>query len=160
MGHPNTVRGPLETEHQGLRDARETEYTEAKTALEEDYHADLAVLRTNRVNALVAAGFNPDGSVPPTFDTELPANTVAPAITGTPETGQTLTCSVGTWLRKDSHTFQWKRDGVAIGGATANTRVLVQADVGEDIKCTVTAHNESGNVAHDSNTVTALAPPP
>lgn len=67
-------------------------------------------------------------------------NSVAPVITGTTTTGQTLTSSTGTWsATPDSYTYQWKRAGVAISGETASTHVLVVADEGQLITCTVTA---------------------
>lgn len=67
-------------------------------------------------------------------------NTVAPAITGTAQVGETLTVSNGTWTGP-SRTFsrQWKRDGVAIASATGTTYELVEDDEGAVITCEVTA---------------------
>ena len=84
----------------------------------------------------------------------LPVNTVAPAITGTAQEGQTLTCSTGTWSGSNTYTYQWKRNGSNIGSATNSTYTLVTADVGTSIKCTVTATNFVGSANADSNTVT------
>ncbi|MDO1560414.1 hypothetical protein Q0812_13345 [Brevundimonas sp. 2R-24] len=70
---------------------------------------------------------------------KLPVNSVLPAITGTATEGETLTCSSGTWSKSPSYTYQWRRDGVAIIGAAANTRVLAAADVGAVMSCTVKA---------------------
>jgi hypothetical protein len=83
-----------------------------------------------------------------------PVNTVAPAITGTAQEGQTLTCSTGTWSGSPSYTYQWKRNGSNIGSATNSTYTVVTADVGQSIKCTVTATNFIGSASADSNTVT------
>ena len=83
-----------------------------------------------------------------------PANTVAPAITGTAQEGQTLSCSTGTWSGSPTYAYQWKRNGSNIGSATNSTYVLVTADVGQLIKCTVTATNFIGSANADSNTVT------
>ena len=83
-----------------------------------------------------------------------PVNTVAPAITGTAQEGQTLTCSTGTWSGSPTYTYQWKRNGSNIGSATNSTYVLVTADVSQSIKCTVTATNFVGSASADSNTVT------
>jgi len=83
-----------------------------------------------------------------------PTNTVAPAITGTAQEGQTLTCSTGTWSGSPTYTYQWKRNGSNIGSATNSTYLLVTADVGQSIKCTVTATNFIGSANADSNTVT------
>jgi hypothetical protein len=82
-----------------------------------------------------------------------PVNTVAPAITGTAQEGQTLTCSTGTWTGSPTYAYQWKRNGSNIGSATNSTYTLVTADVGQSIKCTVTATNILGSTTADSNTV-------
>ena len=92
---------------------------------------------------------------------EAPVNTVAPAITGTTETGETLSCSDGSWTGTPTiiYTYQWKRNGSPIGGATNSSYVLVSGDVGTSVKCTVTATNDIGATNADSNTVTPTAPP-
>jgi hypothetical protein len=86
----------------------------------------------------------------------LPVNTVAPALSGTAQENQTLTCSTGTWTGTPTITFayQWKRNGSNIGSATNSTYTLVTADVGQSILCTVTATNGAGSVNANSNTVT------
>lgn len=89
-----------------------------------------------------------------------PSNTVAPAITGTPVVGELLTCSTGTWvgLEPITYSYQWKRGGVDIGGATNNTYTLVQADAGNtaNISCTVEATNAVGETPADSNTIAQI----
>jgi hypothetical protein len=87
----------------------------------------------------------------------LPSNSVAPAITGTAQEGQTLTCSTGTWSGSPTYTYQWKRNGNNITSATNSTYTLVSADVGQSIKCTVTATNFIGSATADSNTVTPIS---
>jgi hypothetical protein len=91
-----------------------------------------------------------------------PNVTVVPAVTGTPETGSTLTCSTGTWSGSPNPTFayQWTRNGSNIGGATASTYVLQVADEGQEIRCRVTATNSQGSNTADSNIILAAAPPP
>jgi hypothetical protein len=75
-----------------------------------------------------------------------PYNTVAPVISGTLTEDETLTTTDGTWLQSPtSYTYQWKRDGVNIGGATSNNYVLLLADVGSTITVTVTATNAAGS---------------
>ena len=86
-----------------------------------------------------------------------PSNSVAPAITGTAQEGQTLTCSSGTWSGSPTYTYQWKRNGSNITSATNSTYTLVTADVGQTIKCTVTATNFIGSSTADSNSVTPTA---
>jgi hypothetical protein len=86
-----------------------------------------------------------------------PVNSVAPAVTGTEQQGNTLSTTNGTWSNSpSSYTYQWKRNGSSIGGATASTYALVSADVGATIKCTVTATNAGGSTAQDSNTTGAI----
>lgn len=71
-----------------------------------------------------------------------PANSVAPAITGTETEGETLTVSNGTWSdTPDAYSYVWQRDGVPIAGATASTYELTEDDVGAVITATVVASN-------------------
>ena len=88
-----------------------------------------------------------------------PSNTVAPAITGTAQEGQTLTCSTGTWTGSPTPTYayQWKRNGSNITSATSSTYTLVTADVGQSITCTVTATNFVGSASANSNTITPIS---
>lgn len=87
---------------------------------------------------------------------KLPVNSVLPAITGTKTQGQTLTCSSGTWSKTPSYTYQWRRDGVAIIGATASTRVLALADVGALMSCTVKATKSGVSAVATSANTTAI----
>lgn len=86
-----------------------------------------------------------------------PVNSVAPALSGTAQEGQTLTCSTGTWSGSPTYTYQWKRNGNNITSATNSTYTLVTADVGTSIKCTVTATNFTGSATADSNTVVPVS---
>ena len=149
--HPNTIRGPIESEHNALRDAREKQYVADKKALEDEYHADLAPLREAKEDALFAAGLNRDGSVP--SDYPEPQFVLAPVVTGTAQVGQTLTCNANNPVGDTSLSYQWERDGVAIGGATANTRVLTGPDEGKMMRCVVTATNDAGSNSKASNAV-------
>lgn len=94
-----------------------------------------------------------------------PINTVAPVVSGTATVGQTLTTTNGTWTGAPAPTFtyQWKRTGSNIGGATSSTYVLVAADYANTIRCVVTATNSvapSGVSANSNSTasVAGLAP--
>lgn len=84
-----------------------------------------------------------------------PAFTVAPSITGTAQSGQTLTGAPGTVARGTVTGRQWRRNGVAIGGATNATYDLVPADVGAVITFVVTATN----ALNAANKVTATSAP-
>lgn len=57
-------RSAVESEHNGLRDAREKQYVSDKQTLEEEYLADLRSLRQAKEAAMVAVDLNPDGSDP------------------------------------------------------------------------------------------------
>lgn len=84
-----------------------------------------------------------------------PTNTVAPAVTGTPTVGQTLSCSTGTWSGTGTITYayQWQRDGSNISGATSSTYTLVEADASTSVRCVVTATDDIGSTAANSNAV-------
>lgn len=116
-----------------------------------------------RTHNMAATGFILE-SAPVAFGeayvNEAPTNTVAPAISGTVREGQTLTCSTGTWtdIEALSYTYQWKRDGVSIGGATANTRVLSGADIGAVMTCTVTADDGELTASATSAGTSAVLP--
>lgn len=79
-----------------------------------------------------------------------PVNTVAPAITGTATSGQTLTTTNGTWTGSGiTYTRAWFRGAstTPVAGQTANTYVLGTDDVGVTIRCRVTATNAAGVVS-------------
>lgn len=87
---------------------------------------------------------------------KLPVNSVLPAITGTKTQGQTLTCSTGTWTKSPTYAYQWRRNGSAIAGATASTRLLAAGDVGSLMSCTVTASNSGISETATSAQTTAI----
>jgi len=89
----------------------------------------------------------------------VPVNTVAPVVSGTATYGQTLSTTTGTWTgvpASFSYAYQWQRAGSNIGGATGSTYQLVQADVGNAIRCVVTATNLGGSTAANSNATAAV----
>lgn len=75
-----------------------------------------------------------------------PEMTVAPAITGTAQVGETLTVDNGTFTGDTPMTYvrQWYAGGVAISGATNATYSPVALDVGKVITARVIAINASG----------------
>jgi hypothetical protein len=80
--------------------------------------------------------------------TPIPANTTAPAITGTSTIGSTLSCSNGIWSNSPTgYSYQWKRSGINITNATTSSYITVTADVGNTITCVVTAVNNTGSAS-------------
>ena len=95
--------------------------------------------------------------VKPTTGVNAPVMSVAPAITGTAQVGETLTCSTGTFTgTNNTYDYQWFANGLAVQGATSNTLVLATADVGKVFSCRVMASNSGGNAFGFSNTTSAV----
>jgi hypothetical protein len=89
-----------------------------------------------------------------------PTNTAAPAVSGPPSSGSTLTASAGTWTGAPSYAYQWQRNtgsGWAdIAGATSSTYVLAGADVGATVRVQVTATNSAGSATAASAATAAI----
>jgi hypothetical protein len=96
----------------------------------------------------------------------VPLNMVPPTITGTPQVGQMLTVSQGSWMfNPTSFSYQWFRAGAAIPGAAAATYLSVAADIGSALTGSVIATNPSGASAPSMSAPTAaitavVTPPP
>lgn len=77
----------------------------------------------------------------------IPLNTTPPAISGTVTVGSTLTCSAGVWTGNPTPviTYQWRRAGVDIVGATNPSYTLVVADRTNIVQCRVLATNVVGS---------------
>jgi hypothetical protein len=74
----------------------------------------------------------------------LPVNSVAPAISGTAQVGQTLTCSAGTWTNADSTHFQWIQNAVGVAQDADSNYVAQVSDEGSNVTCDVFAENATG----------------
>jgi hypothetical protein len=85
------------------------------------------------------------------FQAQRPAGKALPQVTGTPATGQVLSCSQGDWSGDLPLTFgySWLRDGAPIAGAVA-PQYTVGADAGHRISCKVTASNAYGTASQVS----------
>jgi hypothetical protein len=123
---------------------------------------DIAELITCRVTGTNSAGSNTadtNAIGPVAAALVAPVNTAAPAITGTPTVGQTLTASTGTWTGSPAPSFayQWRRNGTDIAGATASTYLLQAADEGATITVRVTATNSQGSAGATSAGVGPVA---
>lgn len=91
----------------------------------------------------------------------IAVNTVAPAITGTAEVGQTLTSSTGTWTGGvTSYSYQWQRmvggTPTDIAGATNNQYVITSLATGQTIRVGVRATNNDGTSAYTYSAETAI----
>jgi hypothetical protein len=90
-----------------------------------------------------------------------PQNTAQPQIQGTATENNTVTCTNGTWSNNPtSFTFQWNRNGNPIGTATGNSYTIQNADVNQQLTCTVTATNSAGSGQATSPAVTPTAAQP
>jgi hypothetical protein len=98
-----------------------------------------------------------------------PTNTAPPAISGTPEVGQTLTASPGTWngTTTPTFTYQWQRcdaqgnNCASIAGATTQTYTVQSADAAATLRVAVAATDSSGsNPATSSQTGVVSQPGP
>ena len=85
-----------------------------------------------------------------------PVNVFAPVASGNNIVGETLSVTDGTWTGTlpITYTYQWKRDFLDILGATNSTYTTVLADLGEKIRCFVTATNIVGSASASSNSIT------
>jgi hypothetical protein len=94
-----------------------------------------------------------------------PSNTTAPAVSGTPTEGQTLTGATGSWASTTAvtYTYQWQRcnaQGGAcadISGSTGSTYTAQTADVGSTLRVRVTARNQDGSTAATSAQTAVVA---
>jgi hypothetical protein len=125
----------------------------------EYYHGQQTAKKGEAVS--VTIGSNTGGineSLREAFPT-TPANTVAPALTGTAAVGQALSCSQGSWSHEPTYLlYQWSRNGTVITGQTGSTYTLQAADQGHSITCSVTAGNGAGAASANSNTVAIPVP--
>ena len=101
--------------------------------------------------------------------TQLPLWTARPTVTGSAQSGQTLTATAGTWSNATSTGFQWARCDSAdpdaracddIPGATGATYLVQDADRDSYIAVTESSENDNGVGAVDSVAVGAVTPAP
>ena len=90
-----------------------------------------------------------------------------PAITGTPQVGETLTADLSGWSGgSTSWTYQWTRCDVNgnacvnLANGTAQTYSVVSADVGSRLRVTATPSKRQGAATSDPTAVVAPAPAP
>jgi len=85
----------------------------------------------------------------------FPTSTQGPIISGNNNVGATLAVSAGTWTQDiayapTSYSYQWKRGGSDIAGATGNSYITTASDSGQTISATVTAFNQRGSSLSNS----------
>ncbi|MCL2206793.1 MAG: hypothetical protein FWB90_01710 [Fibromonadales bacterium] len=72
------------------------------------------------------------------------------SITGTAEVGQTLTANISSLNCRGTSSYQWKRSGADISGATASSYRVQSSDVNSSITVTVSCSGNSGRVTSGS----------
>ena len=90
-----------------------------------------------------------------------PVFTANPTATGTAASGLTVSVNNGsvTGFPTPTFTYQWRRNGTAISGATSSTYTVGAFTSGDLIDCLVTATNSQGSASADSNDLTFGAAP-
>jgi hypothetical protein len=105
----------------------------------------------------------------PPVSTSAPVNSAVPVVSGSAQSGSTLSTSTGSWTGSPTaYSYQWQRCAsscVSVSGATGASYSLTSADVGQTLRAVVTATNAVGSasaasavtsvVATSSSTVTA-----
>ncbi len=97
-----------------------------------------------------------------------PANTVAPAISGTAQSGQTLSISQGTWTGAQpiAYSYQWvscSSTGASCGsisGQTSNTYAVNNGDIGKTLRASVTATNSGGGTVFTTSATSVVTAAP
>jgi RTX calcium-binding nonapeptide repeat (4 copies) len=131
-----------------------------------DVDATLRVLvtATNAADATTAESAQ-TGQVEPA----PPANGSLPTVSGTPQDGEQLTASPGTWSGTPpvAFAYQWRRCAPAggacadISGATGQTHMLTPADIGSELRVRVTASNAApAPTSADSDPTAQVKPAP
>ena len=130
----------------------------------------LASSNTGSTIDMVVTASNPGGTAEATsaatgvVTSAAPANTAAPAISGTALQGQTLTTTNGSWSNSpSSYGYQWQDCTSSsscsnIGGATASSYTLQSSDVGDTVDVVVTASNSGGSASKASGQTATVAP--
>jgi hypothetical protein len=118
------------------------------------------VMRKEWDRSPIAVDQSPDPSEPPGRPMAPPINTGPPTVSGGVTVGQFAVVSNGTWANSPTaFSYQWRRNGVNIGGAVAQLYTLTEADAGNFITAIVTARNigGAGPPRESGNTVGPIA---
>lgn len=90
-----------------------------------------------------------------TGSADAPVNSVLPAISGLLTLAAVLTAYEGVWSGSPIFTYQWKKAGSNISGATSRDYTITGGDSGAAITVAVTGTNSAGNATATSAAVTA-----
>lgn len=120
-----------------------------------DLGAAISVVVTE-TNSLGSANVTSEATAVVTAADASPAIASA-SISGTAKVGQVLTASAGmvTGSPTPTPTYQWKRNGVNIAGATSASYALVVADLAATITVVITESNGVGSSASATSSATA-----
>lgn len=89
-----------------------------------------------------------------------PASATRPVITGTAQTGDTLTAGNGAWTNSPTlFSVQWLSNGSPISGATSSIFVPTSAQVGDMVSAALTATNARGSTTTTSASVGPVTAP-
>ncbi|WP_395657348.1 hypothetical protein [Nocardioides sp.] len=93
-------------------------------------------------------------------DGSPPVNTATPTVSGTGAVATALTCAPGTWTGGGiSYHYVWNRNGTPVADTDSDKYVVLSADQGASMSCTVTASNGAGTAAATSGGKTVPAVP-
>ena len=132
-----------------------------------NFYVAITAFRVDRtLSTLVVVGLRPTGPVSVAKLGQMivahvgqqftPVSSVPPTIAGTPQQGQTLTASTGTFSMTPTFTYAWQRCDAAgaacadIVGATASTYVVAPEDAATTLRVTITATNRFGTATGQS----------
>lgn len=101
-------------------------------------------------NMEFSATFTAAGPLTFTAEAVTPVNSLLPSIAGIAQVGVELKAYPGIWTGNPVFTFQWKKDGADISGATTDAYTPVTGDIGSTITVAVTATNSTGNASATS----------
>ncbi|GAA1840148.1 carboxypeptidase regulatory-like domain-containing protein [Agromyces salentinus] len=81
----------------------------------------------------------------------------APTLSGTVAVGRTVTAVPGTWKPGATFTYQWKRNGVSITGATKSTYAITATDLKTALTVTVTGQATAYTTRSTTSAPTTVA---
>ncbi|WP_166790458.1 carboxypeptidase regulatory-like domain-containing protein [Cryobacterium tagatosivorans] len=137
---PSPVQLSYQWRHDGVNIPGATKAVYLLTGADFDRNMTVVVVGTRTTYATTTRISAPTTAILPGFMTSTPT----PWITGTAKVGKVLSVHTGQWEPSPVPVvFTWRRNGVAIPGATGGSAFwdykVVTADVGKRITCTVTS---------------------